>query len=146
MISKSSLELHEAYCVRTFMKCGLCLEMHKISEKENHTKDCKGYSGANKQGSNPKDSLLKNQPQFSSLQKPSQKSPLLRVDSLSPEKSLEDRKCAYCKVQTPIENLSDHEYYCGSRTKKCEVCNRNILYKGIRLKKLIFFFFKKTPL
>jgi hypothetical protein len=114
------------------MKCGLCLEMHKISEKENHSKDCKGYSGQSKSIPNqPNDSLLKNE--YSSFQKPSQKSPLHRVDSphkLSPEKTSEGRKCAFCKVLTPNENLLDHEYYCGSRTKKCEACNRNILYKG----------------
>lgn len=43
--------------------------------------------------------------------------------------------CTYCELELPASEITEHENYCGSRTKKCEDCGEYVMlkYEGLHL-------------
>ena len=42
-------------------------------------------------------------------------------------------KCQYCELEIAFSELTSHVEYCGSRTEKCEICDRYVQKKDIEL-------------
>lgn len=41
--------------------------------------------------------------------------------------------CAYCELELPHCEMSDHENYCGSRTERCDQCGELVMIKYQKL-------------
>ena len=39
------------------------------------------------------------------------------------------RRCCYCDLELPWEDLMEHEEECGSRTERCAVCGEYVAQK-----------------
>ena len=42
---------------------------------------------------------------------------------------MKPKECRYCEQTIEFEKYDQHVGYCGSRTKKCMQCNRNVCLK-----------------
>ena len=42
-------------------------------------------------------------------------------------------KCQYCELEIAFSELTSHVEYCGSRTEKCEMCDRYVQKKDLEL-------------
>lgn len=42
---------------------------------------------------------------------------------------MKPKECRYCEQMIDYENYDKHIGYCGSKTKKCDLCGRNVCLK-----------------
>ena len=42
---------------------------------------------------------------------------------------MKTKECKYCEQTIPFLKYENHVYMCGSKTKKCFECNRNVCHK-----------------
>ncbi|KRX10432.1 hypothetical protein PPERSA_10531 [Pseudocohnilembus persalinus] len=111
LIADSKLDLHEAYCLRFNVKCQQCPEFIHKDEMEEHIEECHSL-----------------QPCEYCKTKFSQEDLKKHQDE---ECNSRPMICPYCEVSQTYIYFKSHLDYCGSKTKVCQKCNKNILSKEI---------------
>lgn len=105
-IPTSTYEMHSLFCLRNNMLCEICGQLIRKSEKQAHHdefhKEMKCNCGK-----------------------------MVEFYLLAEHKMTECPhrivKCKYCMLNMKFKDLSQHEQACGTRTEKCEKCNRYIM-------------------
>ncbi|XP_034241617.1 uncharacterized protein LOC117645483 isoform X1 [Thrips palmi] len=108
-IAASNYVIHSLHCQRNLMKCDKCGEAVPRSGLEEH--DFEFHSKVNC----PDCHMSVERPQLDTHKKTVCRS--------------RQQGCLYCELEMPASEISHHEDYCGSRTKKCEDCGEYVMLK-----------------
>lgn len=93
--------LHESFCIKHVKCCEICQEPINIDELQDHIDEKHKNIGCNDCGKDLEKA------RFSSHKK--------KCDFMP-------KNCSFCELELPLVDLHDHEYICGSKTEKCELC------------------------
>ena len=114
--------------MRSLKFCEICNNVIEITEFDEHTQSHK-----EKQAQPIKDSKLPSTV-INNYNPDPNPNTSNKLDKNLNLKRLESTKitCEYCELLLPDSEFYEHDLMCGSRSTKCEYCNKNLLYKQMK--------------
>ncbi|CAD8183113.1 unnamed protein product [Paramecium pentaurelia] len=100
-VEENKLQLHEIYCEKYFIKCNRCGQLYDKNDQESHDEEFH------------KQEIC----QFCHIP----------YQDLSKHICKERQVlCNYCQMEVPLNNYSQHDIYCSSKTEICDYCKQYI--------------------
>ncbi|KFM75923.1 TRAF-type zinc finger domain-containing protein 1, partial [Stegodyphus mimosarum] len=126
----AELRNHYLYCGLQKEKCHICNQYVLQREMDRHSKICQKHyfrtersaydmsSSTNSEQFSNSEDVIKNMARVSANRKIVQDQHIEKFFC-----------CEYCKTKVTLTELEDHLLWCGSRTEKCHICERDISIK-----------------
>ncbi|XP_013775853.1 TRAF-type zinc finger domain-containing protein 1-like isoform X2 [Limulus polyphemus] len=109
-IAISNYVLHSAHCQRNITLCSKCHEPVPRNELESHCNDVHKTVMCSKCGEMMEKGKLE--------------------DHQKESCSKRNAACKYCELEGSLDDVREHETYCGSRTEPCPACGQYVMKKN----------------
>lgn len=111
-VPKASIFSHEAFCFRNVERCKDCGKPITKGKREEHYKEFHSPVKCDKCGQFLVKDMLETHQLF--------------------ECSNRSIDCEFCNLSFPFKEFEEHQSHCGSRTEKCDSCQRRVKLRDLR--------------